>query len=273
MNYLNPYYYFGSSDVVDEEINDAIDQEEVELLGDESEIGNMLINRGYVTSRSLYQNEPPNKDYNPGTQLETGAEGQVGITLNQQLLREYIQRLQDLDVNRRIINQRIESQLNNQIDLNNVSIVEIDENIPEKSDDLIQLNTLNQQKVQLLLLNIEYQEKIIYNMIQSDSTRIEEITGILNTLTRVNSSLLDSLTEIVSNELENLQLQITENEDMLNNLNLQKRNFRQELGNLQVEFELLIQEKLKQEEERSINNSRKRYMENDEYSSSKKSRY
>jgi len=273
MNYLNPYYYFGSSDVVDEEINDTEQQEDVEVLGDDSEIGTMLINRGYVTSRSLYKNEPPNKDYDPGTQLEMGAEGQVGITLNQQLLKEYIQRLKDLDTNRRIINQRIESQLNNQIDLNNVSIIEIEESIPENSDDLIQLNTLKQQKVQLLLLNIEYQEKIIYNMIQSDSTRIEEITGILNTLMRVNSGLLESMNEIVSNELENLQLQITENEDLLNNLNLQKRNFRQELGNLQVEFELLIQEKLRQEEERSIPDSRKRYMENDEYSSSKKSRY
>lgn len=272
MNYLNPYYYFGSSDVVDEEITDAENQEDIEVLGDDSEIGTMLINRGYVTSRSLYQNEPPNKDYDPGTQLETGAEGQVGITLNQQLLKEYIQRLKDLDTNRRIINQRIESQLNNQIDLNNVSIIEIDESIPEKSDDLIQLNTLKQQKVQLLLLNIEYQEKILYNIIQSDSTRIEEITGILNTLTTVNSSLLESMNEIVSNELENLQLQITDNEDLLNNLNLQKRNFRRELGNLQVEFELLIQETLKQEE-RSITNSRKRYMENNEYSLSKKSKY
>lgn len=276
MNYLNPYYYFADND------NDVINEDEEEMenledISDNTEIGRLLIQRGYIRPNTLYAQQIVNKDYDPGAQLEIGAEGQVGITLNQQLLQEYIQRLQDLDTNRKIINQRIESQLNRQIDMNNRSIDDINENIPQQSDDLIQLNMLNQQKVQLLLLNIEYQEKIIYNVIQSDTTRIEEINGILNTMNRINSSLLDSLSEIVDDELRNLQLQITENEEILNDLTLQKRNLRQDLENLQVEFELLMQEKIKQEEEerrRFFTDSRKRLIEDGEYNSSlKKSKY
>ena len=195
---------------------------------------------------------------------------------NQELLQEYIERLQNLNENRNLINQRIESQLNEQIEINNNFILEIEESIPEQSENILGLNTLNQQKVQLYLLNIEYSEKILNNMIQSDLTRIEEINGMINAMTRSNSSLVDVFTEEVQGELETLQIKINENERNLANLNRDKRKLRQELENLQVEFESLIEERIRQEEEMrrlSLMDSRKRYMDEGESSSLKKSRY
>lgn len=278
MNYLNPYSYFGGQEDVENEYEEDVDiqDEYVRSLRDDSGIRNILLDRGYITPASVYINAEADQGYYPGSDIETGAEGQIRVKLNQELLQEYIERLQNLNENRNLINQRIESQLNEQIEINNNSISEIEESIPEQSENLLGLNTLNQQKVQLYLLNIEYSEKILNNMIQSDLTRIEEINGMINAMTRSNSSLVDVFTEEVQGELETLQININENERNLANLNRDKRKLRQELENLQVEFESLIEERIRQEEEMrrlSLMDSRKRYMDEGESSSLKKSRY
>jgi hypothetical protein len=200
-----------------------------------------------------------------GSTYDIGDEGKISVSINKQLLLEHIERLEGLNENRQRMNTIIENSYNVEIEKNNQTISEIDEELMSENSAKV-ANQLNQQKIQLLLLNTEYNTKILDNLFTSNFARVTDITGLLDYLRVNNPDIYSELEALTRNELATLQNEIQQLYSDIEDLNSEKARLTNQLRELQMIFENIIID-----EEYRRNNKRGRSPEDDSYR--KRSRY
>lgn len=256
----NPNYYFGVDEIMDEAMEENLEYQQMtpsqrrrveyerendraflEYVNqrDQSGLTSGLISRGYIpASYQSMQEENYYRPYESESEL-FGGEGSIAAKLNEEYLSDLLKSLQDLDEVRQSTNKRITDQLHEKIDRNKITISEIDEAITSASDPR-QLNMLNQQKIQLLLQNLEYYEVIDTSIIDSDTARIMDINEVLIRTERSrNQHLYERLIISVSEELNDLQENINTYDRDLNIINTDREELTKKLQTLQIEFESL----------------------------------
>jgi len=257
----NPNYYFGVDQIMDEAMEENLQYQQMtpsqrrrvqyerendrafmEYVNqrDQSGLTSALISRGHIpASYQSLQEENYYRPYESESEF-FGGEGTIAAKLNEEYLSDLLKSLQDLDEVRQATNKRVTDQLHEKIDRNKITISEIDEAIRSASDNPRQLNMLNQQKIQLLLQNLEYYEIIDTSIIDSDTARIMDINEVLIRTERSrNPHLYERLINSVSEELNDLQENINTYDRDLNIINTDKEELIKKLQTLQIEFESL----------------------------------